>query len=302
MSISGPTRPRAPSVQIACVVPAGCILGEGPVWDEAGFLWWVDIKAPALHRYQPEGGETRRWPLPEPVGALALRSRGGLLLALRSGFAFFDPDTGMLQRLFDPEPENPDNRLNDGKCDVRGRFWAGSMHDPEQDPSGHLYRLDPDLNLQPFPMGFVVTNGPAWSGDGRTFYFNDSANRRIWTFDFDMAAGTLGQGRAFAQFTPEEGHPDGQCVDAEDGLWTAHWNGGRLSRRLPDGTVERVLELPVPLVTSCCFGGPDLATLFVTTARVGLRPEALQDAPLSGGLFAVTGLGVRGRLSPRFGG
>jgi sugar lactone lactonase YvrE len=290
------------SIEIACVAPLGCTLGEGPVWDEAGYVWWVDIKAPALHRYRPEGGETRTWPLPEPVGAAALRRSGGLILALQTGFAFFDPDTGALQRLFDPEPLSAQNRLNDGKCDVQGRFWVGSMHDPEQDPSGHLYRLDPDLGLERFEMGFVVTNGPAWSGDGRTFYFTDSAGRRVFAFDFDMDAGRLGDRRLFVELTPEEGHPDGQCVDIEDCVWTAHWNGSRLTRRRPDGTLDRTVALPVPLVTSCCFGGPGLDVLYVTTARVGLKPAALEQAPLSGGLFAIRGLGVRGRPSQRFGG
>jgi sugar lactone lactonase YvrE len=290
------------TVHIACVAPVHCILGEGPVWDEAGYLWWVDIKAPALLRYRPKGGETRRWPLPAPVGSAVLRKAGGLLLALQGGFAFLDPETGALQRLLDPEPETPQNRLNDGKCDGMGRFWVGSMHDPEQDPTGHLYRLDPDLRLERFTMGFVVTNGPAWSGDGATFYFNDSANRRIHAFDFDMAAGALGQRRLFAQLTPDAGHPDGQCVDAEDALWTAHWNGARLTRRWPDGTVDRTVDLPVPLVTSCCFGGEDLSTLYVTSARIGLTADALAAAPLSGGLFAITGLGVSGRPSARFAG
>ena len=290
------------SVEIACVAPMGCMLGEGPVWDEAGFLWWVDIKAPALHRYRPEGGEVTSWPLPEPIGSAALRRQGGLLLALQCGFAFFDPDTRELQRLFDPEPQRPQNRLNDGKCDVRGRFWAGTMHDFEQDPTGDLYRLDPDLNLERFEMGFVVTNGPSWTGDGRTFFFSDSANRRIWAYDFDMERGLLGARRLFAELAPEEGHPDGQCVDAEDGLWTACWNGSRVVRRRPDGTVDREVGLPVPLVSSCCFGGPGLDILFVTSARVGLKPAALDAAPLSGGLFAIRGLGVKGRPMPRFGG
>jgi sugar lactone lactonase YvrE len=291
------------NLQIACVAPAACILGEGPLWDEdGGFVWWVDIKAPALHRYRPAGGEVHRWDLPEPVGAAALRAKGGFLLALQRGFAFFDPQSGQLERLYDPEPHSPQNRLNDGKCDVLGRFWVGSMHDPEQDPSGHLYRLDPDLDLERFDMGFVVTNGPAWSGDGQTFYFTDSAGRRIYAFDFDMAAGRLGARRLFVEVPPAEGHPDGQCVDAEDHVWTAHWNGGRVTRYRPDGTVERVVRLPVPLVTSCCFGGEDLSILYVTTARVGLKAAAIEAAPLSGGLFAVTGLGVRGRPSPRFAG
>jgi sugar lactone lactonase YvrE len=288
---------------IACVAPADCHLGEGPCWDEdSGSLYWVDIKAPALHRYRPEAGDVQRWLLREPVGAVVLRARGGLLLALKSGFAFFDPQTGDLQPLFDPEPQSPENRLNDGKCDALGRFWVGSMHDPEQEPAGHLYCLDPDLSLQRFPMGFVVTNGPCWSGDGRTFYFNDSALRRIYSFPFDLAQGRLGRRRLFVQVPADAGHPDGQCVDAEDHLWIAHWNGGRVTRYRPDGTVDRVVALPAPLVTSCCFGGQDLSTLYVTTARAGLTPAALDAAPLSGGLFAITGLGVKGRASARFGG
>jgi sugar lactone lactonase YvrE len=289
-------------LEIACVAPLACVLGEGPVWDEAGFIWWVDIKGPAIHRYRHDSGDVRSWPMPEPVGSLALRERGGLILAMQSGFAFFDPDTGDLQRLFDPEPDLPQNRLNDGRCDVKGRFWAGTMHDPEQDPTGHLYRLDPDLGLERFEMGFMVTNGPSWSGDGRTFYFNDSAERRIWAFDFDMEAGRLGARRLFAEFTPNEGHPDGQCVDADDSLWTAHWNGGRLTRRRPDGAQDHEVLLPVPLITCCCFGGPGLDILYVTTARVGLKPSALEAAPLSGGLFTVRGLGLRGRPTPKFAG
>jgi sugar lactone lactonase YvrE len=290
------------SIEIACVAPVACTLGEGPVWDEAGFLWWVDVKAPALHRYRPEGGETRCWPLPEPVGSMALRRSGGLILALARGFAVFDPETGDLRRLFDPEPEAPGNRLNDGKCDARGRFWVGSMDDAEKAPTGQLYRLDPDLESERFEMGFVVTNGPSWSGDGRTFYFTDSVDRRIWAFDFDMEAGRLGQRRLFTQLKPEEGHPDGQCVDVEDCVWTAAWNGGRVARRRPDGTLDREVSLPVPLVSSCCFGGEALDTLYVTTARVGLKPEEIEAAPLAGGLFAIRGLGVRGRPMPRFAG
>ena len=288
--------------QIACVAAAACSLGEGPVWDEAGYLWWVDVKAPALHRLDPASGATRRWDMPEPVGSAVLRRSGGLVVALKQGFALFDPDTGALERLIDPEPDQPDNRLNDGKCDARGRFWAGSMHDPEAEPTGHLYRLDPDLRLTRFDMGFVVTNGPAWSLDGRTFYFTDSAGRHIHAFDFDMESGRLGARRLFAELTPEQGHPDGQCVDAEDHLWTAHWDGGCITRFRPDGSVERVIALPAPRITSCCFGGADLDTLYVTSARIGMTDAQLEAAPLAGGLFAVTGLGVRGAPSARFAG
>jgi sugar lactone lactonase YvrE len=151
-------------------------------------------------------------------------------------------------------------------------------------------------------MGFMVTNGPAWSLDGRTFYFTDSAARRIYAFEFDMASGELGARRLFVEQPVDQGYPDGQCVDAEDHLWTAQWDGARVTRYRPDGTVERTISLPAPRVTSCCFGGDNLDTLYVTTALVGMTAAELQAAPLAGGLLAVTGLGVRGLPSARFAG
>jgi sugar lactone lactonase YvrE len=240
--------------------------------------------------------------LPQTIGSLALRKQGGLLLALKSGFAFFDPSTRQLQPLINPEPDRPDNRLNDGKCDPLGRFWAGSMHDPEQRPTGHLYRLDADLKVEGFEMDFIVTNGPCWSGDGSTFYFADSANRRIYAFAFDLQAGRPGARRLFAELSEDAGHPDGMCVDAQDHVWSAHWDGGRLTRYRPDGAVAMVVQIPAPRVTSCCFGGPDLDILYVTTARIGLTPAQLEAAPDCGRVFEVSGLGVTGRPAVRFAG
>jgi sugar lactone lactonase YvrE len=286
---------------VTCLVEAGCMLGEGPVWDErTGQLYWVDIKGPAIHRFDPATGEQRRWPAPEAVSALAVRERGGLVCALKSGFAFFDPQAGAFENLGDPQPDQPGNRLNDGKCDRLGRFWVGGMDDAEKRPSGDLFRLDPDLSWRRIPIGFVVTNGVGWSADGHTFYFNDSANRRAYAYGFDMAAGELGERRLFATLDEAEGHPDGLCVDAEDHVWIAHWDGGRVSRRRPDGSIATVISLPASRTTSCCFGGPDLDVLMVTSARIGLGPDALAREPLSGSVFAVTGLGVRGRPMNRF--
>jgi sugar lactone lactonase YvrE len=287
--------------QVKCLLDARCVLGEGPVWDErTGLLWWVDVKAPAIHRLDPEGGEHRSWPAPEPVSAAALRESPGLVAALRNGFHFFDPDTGGFEPIADPQADRSGVRLNDAKCDRLGRFWAGGMDDAEQAPVGDLFRLDPDLGWSCVSVGFVVTNGPAWSGDGRTFYFNDSAGRRIYAYQFDMASGALGERRLFAVFDPLEGHPDGQCVDAEDHLWTAHWDGGRISRRRPDGSLAAVISLPAPRITSCCFGGPELDVLYVTSARIGLDDAMLKRQPLSGAVFEVRGLGVRGRPMHRF--
>jgi len=289
------------SVRIDCVAPVGAVVGEGPVWDErSGTLYWVDIKAPALFATDVGTLETRRWPMPERIGAVGLREGPGLVAALKSGFAFIDLPAGAVGAIANPEPDRPGNRLNDGQVDPLGRFWAGSMDDEEREPTGHLYRLDPDLAVTRFAMGFTVTNGIGWSRDGRTFYFTDTFERRIHAYAFDMAAGKLGAPRLFAEVPAGRGYPDGLTVDAEDHVWGAHWGGGRVTRYRPDGSIERVLEFPAPLTTSCCFGGPGLETLYVTTASIDLDEKARRAAPLSGGLFAVTGLGIHGRPSARF--
>lgn len=286
---------------VSCLIDAGCTLGEGPVWDERGsVLWWVDIKNPAVHRIDPASGEHRRWPAPEPVTAVALREAGGLVCAMQHGFAFFDPVAGGFEPIADPQADTPGARMNDGKCDRLGRFWAGGMDDAEKAPIGDLFCLDPGLGWRRIPIGFTVTNGVSWSGDGHTFYLADSDNRRVYAYDFEMGQGTLGERRLFTTFDAAEGFPDGLCVDAEDHVWVAHWDGGRISRRRPDGSIAAVISLPAPRTTSCCFGGPDLDILYVTSARVGLDEGVLAHQPLSGGVFAVAGLDVKGRPMARF--
>jgi L-arabinonolactonase len=294
---------RMKDVEVRCVVDAGCLLGEWPVWDvETHALWWVDIKAPAIHRWRPDKGTHHTWPAPSVVGALALRAKGGLVLALKSGLAFYDPDRGALRTVAAPEANVPGNRMNDGKCDALGRFWVGTMHDAETEATGHLYRLDADHSVTRFDAGFVVTNGMGWSGDGRTMYFTDSAERTIWAYDFDMAAGLLGARRLFARVPEADGYPDGLTVDAEDHVWSCHWAGSRVTRYRPDGTVERSVTIPAPLVTSCCFGGERLDCLYVTTATISLDADARRAAPHAGAVFAVKGLGVSGRPMMRYAG
>jgi sugar lactone lactonase YvrE len=289
------------SIEIDCVVDAACVLGEGPVWDaRMGRLLWVDIKDPSVHAWEPATGERRRWPMPARIGAVGLRASRGLVAALKTGFAFVDLGTGAVDPITDPEADVPENRFNDGKVDPLGRFWAGSMDDEERRPTGHLYRLDADLSVERFAAGFVVSNGIDWSGDGRTLYSVDTVERVIYAYDFDMSVGRPGARRVFACVPPEHGYPDGLTVDAEDHVWSAHWSGARVTRYRPDGMVERVVALPVPLTTSCCFGGPDLETLFVTSASIGLDEPARRAAPLSGGVFAVRDLGVRGRPAGLF--
>ena len=290
-------------MNIACVADTRCTLGEGPVWDErAQRLYWVDIKAPAIWQLDPHSGKTRSWSMPHRVGAIALREKGGLVAAMKPGFAFVDLETANVEIIARPEAGVPGNRFNDGACDAMGRFWAGTMDDEEKSPSGHLYRLDADRNVARFDAGFVITNGIRWSNDGSRMYFVDSAARTIWVYAFDPVKGIPGRRQVFVQLAESDGWPDGLCVDAEDHVWGAHWGAGRLTRYSPDGRKDRTIEIPAPNVTCCCFGGPDLGTLYITTARTGLSDGALRAAPLAGGVFALTGHGFRGRTAARYAG
>lgn len=282
------------------VVEAGDTLGEGPVWDAAaGHLWWLDIKRCMLQRYRPATGGLRRWELLETPGALAVRADGGLLLAVRSGFAGFDPETGSLTMLNRPEPDRGANRFNDGKCDPLGRFWAASMDDSEQERTGALYRYEPDGTCIRVLDGLGIPNTFAWTPDAATFYFAETMDRVIYAFETDPETGDIAHRRVFARID-EPVYPDGSAIDSEGCLWNAHWDGWRLARYRPDGTVERVVDMPVQRPTSCAFGGPDLGVLYVTSARKGLSAAQLAGQPLAGSLFAfeveVPGLGV-----PRFG-
>jgi sugar lactone lactonase YvrE len=290
-------------MKIECVADTKCILGEGPVWDEkASALYWVDIKAPAVWRLDTVSSEIRSWPMPHRIGAIALRQQGGLVAAMKPGFAYVDLEGERVELIANPEPDLPNNRFNDGACDARGRFWAGTMDDLEASPTGSLYRLDPNRTVTKFEAGFVITNAIRWSSDGRRLYFVDSANRTIWEYEFDMEKGELGSRRIFVKLTDADGWPDGLCLDAQDHIWSAHWGAGRITRYTPDGKMERTLSLPAKNITSCCFGGKELETLYVTTARIGESNEQLVASPLSGGVFAVHGLGVQGLASCRFAG
>lgn len=288
--------------QILKVVETGAILGESPVWSPAeGVLWWLDIKAPALHRHDPAAGKDDSWPLPQETGSIVLRAGGGLVGALRGGFAFLDVGApgalvGM-DWIGDPEPDRPLNRLNDGRADRQGRFWAGSMHDPdgppatyfEREPVGAFHRLDPDGTMHRMIDGILVSNGLCWSPDGKTMYAANSPTRIMRAWDYDPATGDIANERVFATFPEEDGRgtPDGAIVDAAGGVWVAEFRAGRVTRLSPDGDVDRMIALPVSRVTCPMFGGPDLATLYVTTAKIMLSPEELAREPLAGALFAI---------------
>jgi xylono-1,5-lactonase len=276
--------------EVRCVWEAGAILGEGPVWsarDQA--LYWVDILSHRLHRYTPESAQPcTTWQFDEVITAVAERADGkGLLVTLRHRLANFDPATEKLEPLLDVEADLPGNRFNDGKCDPRGRFWAGTMDFGCKEPTGSLYRFGPDRTFAKMDGGYPITNGPTWSADYKTMYYNDTFHGRVYAFDFDLERGEIANKRLFLQLGGEEGNPDGMTTDSEGGIWIAQWGASKVSRRGSAGEVIQEIDLPCSQITSCAFGGPGLKTLYITTAAQGLTKKQLQDEPLAGGLFAV---------------
>ncbi len=292
------------SVSIECVAPTRSELGEGAVWDnEDQRLWWVDITGGLIHRFDPESGQNETFDFGEPVGCLARRRAGGLVVAAKSGFWTFDPESGAREPVSDPEEHLPDNRFNDGTTDMQGRFWAGTMKDGgEPERLGCFYRLDPDMTVTAWRDGIYTTNGLAFSPDGRTMYFSDSnpAVRMIWAADYDTDTGEPGEPRVFFDTRQVAGRPDGGTVDAEGCYWQAGVSGWQLYRIAPDGTLDRTIDVPVEKPTKPMFGGPRLDTLYFTSLKAGLDPNRPQ--PEAGSLFAVTGLGVSGVPQVRFAG
>ncbi|MBO0904816.1 SMP-30/gluconolactonase/LRE family protein [Jiella sp. MQZ13P-4] len=275
-------------------------LGEGPLWDVAEQrLYWIDSYAPAVYSCDASGGERRSWRVPEPIGSLALREKGGAIVALRSGFFTLDFDTGAVARLAETQPGALRPRLNDGKVDRQGRFLAGSMDFEERDPVGALFRLDPDMSVHRLDDGIVCSNGPCFSPDGRILYFADTGRRVIYAYDYDTATGDVLSRRVFASFETMRGLPDGATVDAEGFVWSVEVYAGRLVRFDPNGVVERIVNLPVESATSLTFGGPDLDIAYVTSMARPFQGNYHRHRE-AGGLFAVHGLGVRGLPEPRF--
>ncbi len=274
-------------------VDARAELGECPVWDaREQALYFVDCRRPALFRFDPASGTLREWALPAAIGCFALSDRGGAVLALANGIARLDFATGALTPLLQPEGEQPDMLFNDGGVDPSGYFWAGTMHRSLREPVGTIWQLDGELKACAVFRGLKVPNGLCWSPDGTRFYFNDSP-RAMFVADFDAQSGTAFPPFVFAAEGIATGWPDGSAVDADGYLWNARWDGGGIARFAPDGRLDRFLRLPVSRPTSCCFGGPGLDRLYVTSARLGVDAAALAAQPLAGAVL-VLAPGVRG--------
>ena len=270
------------NTEVTCVWPLGCTLGEGPLWWQDA-LWFTDIKEKSVHRFDPGSGQKQSWRAPSEVGFLAPLENGHFIAGAKTGLYDFDPASGDFVLIRIVEPDRPSNRLNDGAVDSSGRLWFGSMDDGETQASGMLYRFYRG-SLTAMDSGYVITNGPAFSPDGRTFYHTDTLKRAIYAFDLG-ADGALANKRVFVTIEEGAGYPDGAVVDREGCLWTGLFDGWQARRYAPDGQLLERVAFPVANVTKLAFGGEGLTTVFATTARKGLDANTLSAQPLAGGLF-----------------
>ncbi|MDT0612067.1 SMP-30/gluconolactonase/LRE family protein [Streptomyces lancefieldiae] len=274
-------------------VRAEATLGEGPTWDaRAGRLIWVDILGCRVHTYDPASGRRTVRTTEQHVGAAKPRAGGGLVLNLRDGIGLLDPDDSF--RWLHREAV-PDRRGNDAAVAPDGSLWAGTMRYDEAPGGGTLSHVTGDGAVEVVLDDVAVSNGTGWSPDGRSMYYVDSPTRRIDVFD--AADGSLTNRRTLATVEEGAGFPDGLTVDAEGCVWVALWDGGAVRRYTPAGDLDRVIPLPVPRITACAFGGPDLTDLYITTARVGLTAPP----PLAGSVLVVPGAG-KGVAQPPFAG
>ncbi|MHB8464034.1 MAG: SMP-30/gluconolactonase/LRE family protein [Acidimicrobiales bacterium] len=297
-------------MEFEIAVDAHAFIGEGPVWDHRqDTLWWLDIFRHELHAFDPKTGADKTTDLGAQIGAVALRASGGLVLAAPEGFVAFDPETGARSLLATVDHDPSAMRLNDGKCDSRGRFWAGSIAHNAVDPeavtpvpgAAKLYRLAPGTDAVAVLDGVTVSNGMGWSPSDDTFYYVDTLTLGVDAFDYDADSGVISNRRTLLTLSPTEGHPDGMCVDEDGCIWLALSGAGQIRRVTPKGDVDRTLHVPLSRVTSCAFGGPELDELYITTHSALMSHLDRQAESKSGALLRCRP-GVRGLPSNAFAG
>lgn len=281
------------------------LLGESPLWDpDDEALYWIDIAGMAVHRFHTDSKVHHSWPLPAEPGCIARRAGGGLVVAMRSGISVLDTTNGSLTPLVDAPYDTRRMRFNDGRCDARGRLWTGTLYDPRDKPAGSLFCLERGV-LRDVENPVTVSNGVAFSIDYRTLYHADTTAHRIAAYDFDLASGRLGNSRILKQFSTDRssnnygGRPDGAAVDSENAYWCAMYEGGRILRLSPNGDVLKEITLPAKCPTMIAFGGTDLRTLYITTARHNRSDTELQQFPLSGRVLSLR-VDVQGRVDPPY--
>jgi xylono-1,5-lactonase len=271
--------------ELHCVWPVEAKLGEGPLWSPSEqALWFVDIKKNHIHRFDPATGAKRTWDAPESPGFVVTDENEGFVVGLKSGLHRFDPESASFTLMFLVDAHHPDNRLNDGARDPKGRLWFGTMDNGEAERTGSLYRLDQD-GPKLMDSGIAITNGPCFSSDGKIIYHTDTLNRVIYAYDVEDD-GKLRNKRVFVQIEEQSGYPDGSITDAESCIWVGLFGGWSAWRYSPDGRLLSTVRFPCANVTKLAFGGPDLKTVYATTAWKGLSDKARSEQPLAGGLFS----------------
>ncbi|MBN9072896.1 MAG: SMP-30/gluconolactonase/LRE family protein [Rhizobiales bacterium] len=290
-------------MEIKAIVDCKTLLGEGPLWDVAEQkLYWIDSLGDRIFRADENGKGVESWSVPQHIGSMALRERGGAVLSLADGFHLFDFGTGRTEPLEIIPHKGPSVRMNDGKVDRRGRFVAGSMDTTEEAPLGVLYSLDVNRKVTAIDDNITVSNGPCWSPDQKIFYFADSRSRAIWAYDYDLETGAVANKRKFRDFGPEDGLPDGATVDAEGCVWSAGVYKSKIHRFDPSGKRILTIDMPVVCIASVMFGGRNLDRLYATCMERAPVPGVIETGPLAGSLFVIDGLGVKGLPEYRYGG
>ena len=288
-------------MEIIGIIEANNSLGEGPVWSvEEQALYWVDIDNDLFQRWDLNTKEITNWKLPATIGSFAFRKSGGFVLALRSGLAFFSPETGYTQLISNPISNPSRIRFNDGKCDRYGRFWVGTMDEEFNDPLGSLYCLDINSECRIMKEGIGISNGLGWSPDNSQFYYTDSSRRSIWAYDYNINTGGITNERIFVE-TANNDIPDGLTIDSDGYVWSAKWDGWKIVRYSPQGNIDKRFSLPVQRPTSCTFGGSKLELLFVTTAKIDLSVSSLEEQPNAGNIFIIK-TDCKGLPEPKFAG
>ena len=290
------------TIRIEPVARTDDTLGEGVIWNmDEQRLYWVDAFAPCIRCLDPQTGQTYSWAMPEIIGSLVFDRRGGIVAGLQSGFCRVTLDPLRVESVVNPQPQDG-IIFNDGKCDRRGRYFVGTRHRDFIAGAGTLWRLDPDWSVHRVDAGFTVSNGLAWSPDNKVMYFADTRALVVYAYDYDIDSGEAENRREFFRTDAMVGRVDGATVDAEGYYWCAMVGGGAVCRFSPSGKLDRRIELPVRHPTMCSFGGPDLDTLYVVSARHFLTKGESAEQPLAGSVLAITGLGVRGLPEPTFAG
>jgi sugar lactone lactonase YvrE len=271
-------------------------LAEGPVWDaKRQVICWVDILNGEIHEYSRQHKIHNTISVQQMIGSMAICDNGDFIVALQNGFAFVNRLDGKIKIIADPEASLPNSRFNDGKCDPAGRFWAGTMSLSEDKGAGSLYMLDRDLKYSKKISDVTISNGMSWSRDHKTFYYIDTPTHEVVAYDYSKQTGEISNRRVIIQINERDGFPDGMTIDNEGMLWIAHWNGWQVTRwNAQTGEKLHTIKMPVAKVTSCTFGGKDLDSLYITTAKVELTEEEQKQQPLAGSLFVIDHCGYKG--------